>query len=136
MAEILNFLHNADYFFLHFVTAIALTGLFVVCYTWITPFAEFRLIKEGKTAPALTFCGALLGFVFPLASTIANSISYFDMLVWAALAFFVQTGVFFIARKWMADLCDKIASDELGPAILLAALSIATGLLNAACMTY
>lgn len=136
MVKILEFLQNADYFFLHFVTAVALTAVFVVCYTWITPFAEFRLIKAGKTAPALTFCGALLGFVLPLSSAIANSVSYFDMVIWAVLALIVQIGVFFMVRSGLAGLCQKITDDELAPAVLLATIAIATGLLNAACMTY
>lgn len=129
-------LAGANGFFLHFVAAAALTGLFALCYLWITPYAEFKLIREGKTAPAVAFSAALLGFTLALAGAIANSVSFADMLVWAAIALFVQVLVFVGLRLAFADLCRRIADDQLGPAILLAGLSLAAGLLNAACLSY
>ena len=57
MAELLA---GANGFFLHFVAAVGLTALFAWCYVWITPYAEFELIKQGKTAPAIAFSGAIL----------------------------------------------------------------------------
>ncbi|MGZ4959949.1 MAG: DUF350 domain-containing protein [Methylomonas sp.] len=129
-------LAGANGFFLHFMAAGLLTCLFVVCYLWITPYAEFKLIREGKTAPALAFSAALLGFVLALAGAIANSVSFVDMLVWAGVALFVQVLVFAGLRVAFADLSMRIANDEVGPAIVLAGFSLAAGLLNAACMTY
>lgn len=129
-------LAGANGFFLHFLTALALTGLFAFCYLWITPYAEFKLIRDGKTAPALAFSAALLGFVLALSGAIANSVSFIDMLIWAGVALLVQTLVFAGFRLAFADLCKRIADDELGPAIVLAGFSLAAGLLNAACMTY
>lgn len=127
---------GANSFFLHFATAVALTGIFACCYLWITPYAEFKLIKEGKTAPAVAFSAAVLGFALALAGAIANSVSLADMLVWSGFALFVQVLVFFGLRIAFADLCRRIAADELGPAIVLAGFSLATGILNAACMSY
>ncbi|WKJ89238.1 DUF350 domain-containing protein [Methylomonas montana] len=129
-------LAGANGFFLHFVAAAVLTGLFALCYLWITQYAEFKLIREGKTAPAVAFSAALLGFTLALAGAIANSVSFADMLAWAAIALFVQVLVFVGLRLAFADLCRRIADDQLGPAILLAGLSLAAGLLNAACMSY
>jgi putative membrane protein len=131
-----DLLAGANGFFLHFAAAVALTGVFAFCYLWITPYAEFKLIREGKTAPALAFSSALLGFVLALAGAIANSVSFADMLVWAGVALFVQMLVFAGLNLAFADLCRRIADDELGAAIILAGFSLAAGLLNAACMTY
>jgi putative membrane protein len=131
-----DILAGANGFFLHFATAVILTGLFALSYLWITPYAEFKLIREGKTAPALAFSAALLGFVLALAGAISNSVSFVDMLIWAGVALFVQVLVFAVLRIAFADLCRRIADDELGPAIILAGFSLAAGLLNAACMTY
>jgi putative membrane protein len=130
-----DILAGANGFFLHFATGILLTGLFSLCYLWITPYAEFKLIREGKSAPAVSFSAALLGFVLALVGAITNSVSFADMLIWAGIALFVQVLVFVGLRLVFADLCRRIADDELGPAILLAGFSLATGLLNAACMT-
>jgi putative membrane protein len=131
-----DILAGVNGFFLHFVAAVILTGLFASLYIWITPYDEFKLIREGKTAPALTFSAALLGFVLALAGAISNSMSFVDMLIWAGVALFVQVLVFVGMRFAFADLCRRIADDELGPAIVLAGFSLAAGLLNAACMSY
>lgn len=129
-------LAGANGFFLHFLAAVLLSVLFGFCYLQITPYAEFKLIRAGKTAPAVAFSGALLGFVVALAGAIVNSVSFLDMLVWAGVALLVQILVFAGVRLAFADLCQRIADDELGSAILLASLALAAGLLNAACMTY
>lgn len=123
-------------FVLHFLAAVALSALFGFCYLQITPYAEFKLIRAGKTAPALAFSGAVLGFALALAGAIANSVSFTDMLIWAGVAFFVQTLVFVGVRLAFADLCERIAGDEIGPAVVLAGFSLAAGVLNAACMSY
>lgn len=129
-------LAGANGFFLHFAAAVTLTGLFAFCYLWITPYAEFKLIREGRTAPALSFSAALLGFALALASAISNSVSFLDMLIWSGVALFIQLLVFVGVRMVFADLCQRIANDELGAAIVLSGISLAAGLLNAACMTY
>ncbi|MGZ5053111.1 MAG: DUF350 domain-containing protein [Methylobacter sp.] len=129
-------LAGANGFFLHFIAAVILAGLFAVCYLWITPYAEFKLIRQGKTAPALAFSAAILGFTLALASAIGNSVSFLDMLLWSGVAFFIQALVFAGVRMTFADLCQRIANDELSAAIVLAGISLSAGLLNAACMTY
>jgi putative membrane protein len=70
-----------------------------------------------------------------LAGVIANSISLPDMLVWSGFALFIQVLVFWGLRLLFADLCRRIADDELGPALVLANFSLTAGILMAACMT-
>lgn len=134
--SVVESLGGVDGYFLHFLAAMLLVALFSVIYVRITPYPEFKLIAEGKVAPAISFSGALLGFVISLASAISHSVSFVDMLVWAAVALMVQLLVFFLLRLTFADLSRSIASDALAPAILLGVLSLAAGILNAACMTY
>ncbi|NVN90841.1 MAG: DUF350 domain-containing protein [Desulfuromonadales bacterium] len=123
-------------FFVNFVAALVFAVLFSAVYIRVTPFAEFRLIREGKVAPAISFSGALLGFVIPLASAIANSVSFMDMVVWALVALVVQILVFVTLRLVFSDLSRSIAENQLAPAILLSVLSLAAGILNAACLVY
>lgn len=123
-------------FFLDFLAAVVLTALFILIYVRVTPYAEFRMIHEGKVAPAVSFSGALLGFVIPLASAIAHSLSFLDMLVWAVVALVVQVLVFLVLRACFGGLCRQIADNEPAPAILLGVLSLSAGILNAACLTY
>ncbi len=129
-------LGGVDGFLLHFLASVVLVALFSALYVRITPYAEFRLIREGKVAPAVSFSGALLGFVIPLASAITQSVSFLDMLVWSVVALVVQMLVFLGLRICFSGLCKEIAADDLAPAILLGVLSLAAGILNAACMTY
>jgi len=129
-------LEGLNAFLVMFVAGLVLTLLFAAIYVRITPYAEFAMIREGKAAPAVSFSGALLGFVIPLASAITHSVSYLDMLVWSLVALIVQVLVFLALRSCFAGLCKGIAADVLAPAILLGALSLAAGILNAACMSY
>ena len=123
-------------FFAYFGSAAALLAFFCLIYGWVTPYPEFKLIKEGKVAPAISFSGALLGFVVPLASAISHSVALLDMIIWALVALVVQVLVFLGLRLFAGDLAHDIANDLPAPAVLLAVLSLAAGILNAACMTY
>ena len=123
-------------FLSYFTVAVVLLLLFLAAYGRVTPYPEFRLIKEGKIAPAISFTGAMLGFVAPVASAITHSVALIDMLIWACVALVVQIAVFLVLRLTFPDLCREIAADHIAGAILLGGLSLAAGLLNAACMSY
>jgi putative membrane protein len=133
---IMESLGGMNGYMLNFLASAALLVLFCVLYVRITPYPEFKLIGEGKVAPAVSFSGAMLGFVIPLASAISESVSFLDMLVWAGVALVVQLLVFLVLRCCFSGLCRDIAENQLAPALLLGALSLAAGILNAACMTF
>ncbi len=123
-------------FFGYFAASVVLVVLFCLVYLRVTPFAELSLVKEGKTAPAVSFGGAVLGFVLPLASAIAHSVSFLDMALWALVALVVQVVVFLVVKTCLSGLVRDIAEDRMGPAIVAAVFSLAAGILNAACMTW
>ncbi|HEY6837780.1 MAG TPA: DUF350 domain-containing protein [Geobacteraceae bacterium] len=133
---VLESLGGLTSFFLHFVAAGVLVALFTLIYVRVTPYPEFRLIREGKVAPAISFSGALLGFVIALAGAIVSSVSFVDMVVWAVIALVVQIVVFLVLKAVFADLSRDIAENMPAPAILLGALSLAAGILTAASLTY
>lgn len=109
---------------------------YCVVYVRITPYAEYRLIRSGKVAPAISFSGAILGFVIPLASAVAHSVSLLDMAIWGMIAFVVQSLVFFVTSRIFVSLVKDIEDDRIASGILLASLALAAGILNAASMTY
>jgi putative membrane protein len=121
-------------YFLHFLAGVILVLVFSAVYIRMTPYPEFKLIREGNVAPAVSFSGALLGFVISLASAISQSVSFLDMMVWALVALVVQVLVFLALRFFFTDLSRSIAANNIAPAILLGVLSLAAGILNAACM--
>ena len=120
----------------YFLAALGFVVVFCQVYCWITPYNELKLVREGNVAPAISFGGALIGFVLPLYSAITHSVGFFDMLIWAVIAMVVQLIVFSIVRLLFKDLVREIESNHTAAATLLAFFSAAIGLLNAASMTY
>lgn len=123
-------------FLSYFAAAIGLLILFVLFYVLITPYREFALIRQGNPAAAASLSGAMLGFVLPLASAIAHSVSLPDMAVWGSVALVVQLSVYLVARLLLPDLARDIPAGKVATGVFLGALSLAVGILNAACMTY
>lgn len=115
--------------------AAALFALYALIYTRLTPYNELRLIREGNTPAAVALAGALLGFAIPVASAVSHSIPLLDFLLWAVIAAVVQLLAFVVVNRCVKGMAERIARQEMASAILLAAVSISIGLLNAACMT-
>ena len=129
------FLANLSEFLLFFVAAAALTLIFVVLYTRVTRHNELALIKKNSTAAALAFSGSLIGFSLPLASTMINSVTVVEMVLWGLVALIVQVLVYLIIRLPMPRISERIEADEVAAGIWLGSCSIVAGILNAAAMT-
>jgi putative membrane protein len=121
-------------FAIYFVTAIALTALFLLLYANLTPHRDIRLIRDGNVAAATALVGGLLGFVIPLASVIGHSAVLLDVVIWGVVALVVQIGGFLAARLVLPHLPQAIASGNVSDAIFLGGLSVSLGILDAACM--
>ena len=120
----------------YFTAAIGFVLIFCLVYCKMTPYNEIKLIKQGNTSAAISFGGALLGFVLPLYSAITHSVSFIDMLIWAMISMLVQIALFGGVRLTFKSLVRDIEDDRTAAATLLAFCSISIGILNAACMTY
>jgi putative membrane protein len=78
-----------------------------------------------------------LGFCVALAGAIANSETYIDFLIWAAIALLAQLLAFAALRfTFMPKIAERIENAEMSAGTMLASVSVGVGLLNAACMTY
>jgi len=125
-----------DDFLIYFAVALLLFAVFTFVYQKVTPYDEITLIRQGNPAAAVSLSGAMLGFALPLASTVANAVNLVDLVLFAVLATVVQLIVFVFARMLMPGLSAAIEKGSVAEAILLAAVSIAVGLLNAAALVY
>lgn len=123
-------------FLLYFGAALVAVAIFIVLYMAVTSHHETALIKQGNTAAAISFAGALLGFSLPLASAVINAVSLLDMLVWSAIALVVQLGVFLVVDLLLRQVSRHIEEGNVAAGITLAAASLAIGVINAASMTY
>ena len=129
-------LSGFDDFLLYFGLSIVFVAVFLAIYTLVTPYSEIKLIREGNAAAAASLSGALLGFILPLASAVIHSVNPWDMMLWAAIALVVQLLVFLAMRLFLPDLTRQITDGKVASGVFLGAVSLAAGILNAACMTY
>ncbi|ALB56307.1 DUF350 domain-containing protein [Cronobacter turicensis] len=120
----------------YFFIGLAMINCFMFIYTRITAHDEWTLIKENNSAAAITFGGAILGYVVPLASAAINSVSITDYLIWGAIALVVQLIIYGGVRLYMPKLSEKIINRNVAAAIFMGVASLAGGILNAACMTW
>ena len=116
--------------------AIAFIYGYMILYLWITPYNELKLIKDGNVAAAISLSGSVLGFTFPLAATISNAAHPWDMMLWAVIAAAVQLFVYVAVRYTLLNVVRRIPDGQVATGIVLAAISVSAGILNAACMTY
>jgi putative membrane protein len=126
------------HFSFYFGVSLLFLVIFKYVYKFITPHDEWKLIKEEKnTAAAIGFGGAIVGFAIALSGAASNSVSLVDFATWGLVAFVAQCFAFALVRfGFMRTIIERIEANEISAGIMLAATTIAVGLLNAACMTY
>ena len=122
-------------FISHLAAALAVLAVFLFIYIKITPYHEIELIRGGNIAAAISLSGAMIGFTIPLAKAVAQSDSLTDMLVWAAIALVVQLLVYIVVRLVIPSIAKDVPEGHIAQGTFLGVLSLATGVLNSACMT-
>jgi putative membrane protein len=123
-------------FLLYFALAVLFVIVYLALYVRVTPYREFALIREGNAAAAASVAGSLLGFVLPLAAAVIQSVNALDMAVWAVVALVVQISVYLVVRGLMPGIVRHIPEGRVAAGVILGAVSLAAGILNAACMSY
>lgn len=123
-------------FGLYLGTALAVCAVFIYVYTHLTPYKELELIRSGNAAAACSLGGAIIGFVLPVASVIANSVGVIDVVIWSLVAMAIQILLFVVIWKRFSDIVTNIHEGQISSGIFLGALSIAIGIVNASCLTY
>ncbi|GAC1625150.1 MAG: DUF350 domain-containing protein [Nevskia sp.] len=121
-------------FLLWLLLSLGFTGIFALLYMWITPQHELQLIRDGNTSAAVCLGGTVLGYVLPLASAMVHGADLYDFMIWALIAMLVQLAVYLVLRLALRGLTASIVGNRISIAILVAFVSLATGILNAAAM--
>lgn len=122
-------------FLAFFGVAAILLAAFLTLYTVITPIREWELLRTGNQAVALSLGGAIIGFALPLASAIQQTHNLWDMVITAVIASIVQLACSEAMSLLRRDRGKALEEGDMAEAILRAAISVAIGLLNAACLT-
>jgi putative membrane protein len=123
-------------FLLYGAIGLVLTFVFAVIYSRITGHDEIALIRAHNASAALAFGSSLIGFALPLSKAIAQASSVPDCILWGGMALVVQLSAYAITRVLLPGLSANIQNNAMASAIVLAAIAIAAGMLNAASMTY
>ena len=121
-------------FIITLVVSLVLLVSFVYIYVKITPYNEIQLIRDGNSAAAISLSGATIGFAIPLAQSAAQSGDVIDMLVWAGISMVVQLLAYVAVRMIIPAIGRDIPAGKIAQGIFLGGLSLAMGILNAACM--
>lgn len=129
-------LSGFDEFLVYAGLSIAFIYLYMICYLWLTPYHELKLIKDGNVAAAVSLSGSVLGFTVPLAAAISHSVHPWDMMLWGVVAALVQLLVYVAVRYTLLNVTRRIPDGQVASGIVLGSISVSAGILNAACMTY
>jgi putative membrane protein len=136
MREIFESFAGLDDFAVYLAVSLLLLAVFVAIYIRVTPYREIALIREGNMAASFSLSGSILGFVVPLASAVQHSVNLADMAIWGLIAMVVQILAFVAVKMMIPSIGQDIVAGKGAQGFFLGTLSLAVGLLNAACMSY
>ncbi len=125
-----------DDFLVYLAMALVLTALFVAIYVRITPYRELALIRAGNMAASFSLSGAILGFVIPLSAAVRYSVNLVDMAIWGAIALVIQLLAFVVVKLLIPSIASDIPANQGAQGFFLGSLSLAVGILSAACMSF
>ncbi|WP_025137860.1 DUF350 domain-containing protein [Achromobacter sp. DH1f] len=128
-------MHPAVTYLIYIVSALVMLGVFTAVYTTVTRYKEFELIREGNIAAVLSYSGALVGFSFTLCSSIAIHASFIMFVVWGVAAMVVQLVVYAVMAQAIRGLNEAIEENNIAMGGLIGSISLAAGVVNAACLT-
>lgn len=101
-------------------------------YVLLTPWKEFALVKRGNTAAGLALGGAIAGLAIPIASTLASSVSLFDLAIWGVVSLLLQLIVYRLVDLLLRNIPKRIEEDEIGAAVVMIAAKLSSALILAA----
>jgi len=135
-ADVPDFFPGVLAFFAYFLGSVGFVVLFCAIYTRLTSYDEFDLIVRQHNASAgLAFGGALLGFALALAGAIHNTTNVVEFAIWGVIAMLSQFLAYGFARLLHPGLPHAIEQNAMASAYWAAAVSIASGVIAAACMS-
>ncbi len=130
--EIGSFVEAFPRFLLWTASAGVLLVVASTVYILLTPWKELALVKTGNGAAGIALAGAIGGLAIPIASTLASSVSWFDLVIWGVVSLLLQLIVYRLIDLVLRDIPDRINNDETGAAIVMAGAKLASAIILAA----
>jgi len=116
---------------LHLVAAGLLLFVFFLVYTWLMPFKEITLIRQGNVAAALTLGGALIGFSMTVASGLVHTDALGSFVGWSAAAAVIQLLTYVLVSRLLHMSKQQIEGNNIAFGVLMASISISVGAISA-----
>lgn len=122
-------------FLIHMAAALVLLVVATWVFVKVTPTDQFALIRGGNTAVAISTGGVVIGFALGVAAAFRYSANLLDAAVWGLVALVAQLLAFYavmllMGPKWR----EGFERGDMAGAVFKAAVAIAVGWINAACM--
>ena len=105
-----------------------------VVHVLLTPMKEMKLIKDGNISAGISVAAVIVGLAIPMTACLATANSIYDLLIWGVVAILLQLLAFRAADLLLRDLPRRIERDEIGSALVLAAVKLAAALVMAAAL--
>lgn len=105
-----------------------------VVHVLLTPMKEMRLIRAGNVSAAISVGSVIVGLAIPMSACLVTATSVYDILIWGVVAILLQLLAFRVADLMLRDLPKRIERDEVGAALVLAAVKIAAAMVMAAAL--
>lgn len=139
--NILNFL-------MYLGVTLPLLGVGIAVFLITTPYREFQLIRDGADttdsqkmaaakAAAHDLGGKIIGLAIVLASAVFHSLSLGDLILWGVIGILFQVLVFYLFELLTPfKVVSEIPKGNVSVALFASRLSVASGLLMAALISY
>jgi putative membrane protein len=121
-------------FLIHGGVTLALLMAGCIVHVMLTPMKEMQLIRAGNVSAGISVGAVIVGLAVPMSACLATATSVYDILIWGVVAILLQLLAFRAADLLLRDLPKRIERDEVGAALVLAAVKIAAAMIMAAAL--
>ncbi|MEZ6031048.1 MAG: DUF350 domain-containing protein [Hyphomonadaceae bacterium] len=129
-----SFVTGFPQFMLHGGVTLALLIGGCMVHVLLTPMKELKLIRTGNISAGVSLGAVIVGLAVPMAACLVTAVSVYDILIWGVVAILLQLLAFRAADLVLRDLPRRIERDEIGAALVLAAVKIAAAMVMASAL--
>ena len=129
-----SFVRGFPEFLMHGGATLALLIVGCTVHVLLTPMKEMKLIRAGNVSAGISMAAVIVGLAIPMAACLETATSIYDILIWGVVAILLQLLAFRAVDLLLRDLPRRIEQDEIGAALLLAAVKVATATVMAAAL--
>ena len=129
-----SFVKGFPEFMLHGGVTLSLLIAGCVIHVLLTPMKELKLIRDGNVSAGISLGAVIVGLAVPMAACLVTAVSVYDILIWGVVATLLQLLAFRAADLVLRDLPRRIERDEVGAALVLAAVKLAAAMVMASAL--